>query len=147
MFAPMRSLSLLALIVAACGGGATTGPTVVIDTAADEQVIRVEVADDAEERARGLMGRRELAADAGMVFVFPETTSGGFWMKDTLIPLSIAFYDGSGTILRVLDMEPCRVEPCPLYDPGVAYRGALEVNQGAFDRWGVSPGDTLTLRE
>jgi uncharacterized membrane protein (UPF0127 family) len=148
MFAPMRSLSLLALIVAACGGGGgTTGPTVVIDTAADEQVIRVEVADDAEERARGLMGRRELAEDAGMVFVFPEPTRGAFWMRDTLIPLSIAFYDGSGTILRILDMEPCRAEPCPLYDPGVAYRGALEVNQGAFERWGVLPGDTLTLRE
>jgi uncharacterized membrane protein (UPF0127 family) len=145
MFAPMRRLSLLALVLAACGGDG--GPTVVIDTASGERVVRVEVADDAEERARGLMGRRELAADAGMLFVFPETTRGGFWMKNTLIPLSIAFYDETGAILRILDMEPCRADPCRVYDPGVAYRGALEVNQGAFDRWGVSPDDTLILRE
>jgi uncharacterized protein len=145
MFAPMRRLSLLVLVLAACGGSG--GPTVVLETDAGDTVVRVEVADEAGERARGLMGRRELAPEDGMVFVFPETTRGAFWMKNTLIPLSIAFYDESGTILRILDMEPCRADPCPLYDPEVAYRGALEVNRGAFSRWGVSAGDTLTLRE
>ena len=78
------------------------------------------------------MGRTTLPADAGMVFVFSEDHRGPFWMKDTLIPLSIAFYAGDGRILKILDMEPCDADPCPLYDPEVAYRGALEVNQGAF---------------
>jgi uncharacterized membrane protein (UPF0127 family) len=66
-------------------------------------------------------------------------------MKNTLIPLSIAFLDADGRILRILDMEPCEADPCPLYPPGVAYTSALEVNQGAFERWGVEVGDLVTL--
>jgi uncharacterized membrane protein (UPF0127 family) len=81
-----------------------------------------------------------------MLFEFDGDSTGGFWMKDTLIPLSIAFADADGTILRILDMEPCTAEPCRIYDPGVAYRRALEVNQGAFERWGVAEGDRLTLQ-
>jgi uncharacterized membrane protein (UPF0127 family) len=91
------------------------------------------------------MGRTTLPADAGMVFVFTEDHAGAFWMKDTLIPLSIAFYAGDGRILRILDMERCNADPCPLYDPGVAYRGALEVNHGAFAGWGISAGDQLRI--
>jgi uncharacterized protein len=66
-------------------------------------------------------------------------------MKDTLIPLSIAFYGADGRIVRILDMEPCRRDPCPVYDPHATYRGALEVNQGEFRRWGVEVGDTLRV--
>ena len=91
------------------------------------------------------MGRTELAPEAGMIFVFPNDVSGAFWMKNTLIPLSIAFYAEDGRILRILDMEPCAEDPCPLYDPGVPYRGALEVNEGAFDRWTVREGDHVRL--
>jgi uncharacterized protein len=147
--APMRraALTVVLLALAACGGGGDhdEGAKAVIATGSGEVVVDVEVADTDATRQRGLMGRRTLAADAGMVFVFPQTTGGAFWMKDTLIPLSIAFYDEDGTILRILDMEPCRRDPCRLYDPGVAYRGALEVNRGAFDRWGVAEGDRLRL--
>jgi uncharacterized membrane protein (UPF0127 family) len=122
------------------------GPVVLIETAGgDEVVVAVEVADSAEERQVGLMGRESLPDDAGMIFLFDEDTSGGFWMKDTLIPLSIAFADADGTIVSVLDMEPCEADPCEIYDPGVTYRSALEVNQGAFSRWGVEEGDRLTL--
>jgi uncharacterized membrane protein (UPF0127 family) len=109
--------------------------------------VQVEVADTQAEREHGLMGRPSLGADTGMVFVFPESVRGGFWMKDTLVPLSIAFYDRTGRILRILDMEPCRRDPCPIYDPGVAYRGALEVNRGAFGRWGIREGDMLRLED
>jgi uncharacterized membrane protein (UPF0127 family) len=80
-----------------------------------------------------------------MVFVYAERHRGAFWMKDTRIPLSIAFYGADGGILRILDMQPCKRDPCPLYDPGVAYRGALEVNRGAFERWGISTGDRLRI--
>jgi uncharacterized protein len=146
-------LACLLAFAAGCGGGGDSGnsdaggPTVVIETEGGQKEIAVEIADAPEERARGLMGRTSLPEDAGMIFVYPEPTEGGYWMKNTLIPLSIAFYDVNGEILRILDMEPCRREPCPVYDPGVRYAGALEANRGAFEGWGVREGDRLELRE
>jgi uncharacterized membrane protein (UPF0127 family) len=137
------ALLLLLLLVAACG--AEQEPRAVIETQNDEVTVPVEVADSASERGRGLMGRPELPDDAGMVFIFPADSTSAFWMKDTLIPLSIAFYDESGAIVRILDMEPCTRDPCVLYDPEASYRGALEVNRGAFERWGVREGDVLRL--
>ena len=163
------ALLLVLMFAAACGGdgdepqaGGTisvaeatppttsaesAGPRVVIETDGGEVEVAVEVADDDEERQVGLMNRESLPADAGMLFVFQEDSSGGFWMKNTLIPLSIAFADADGEILRILDMEPCEADPCEIYDPGVFYRSALEVNQGAFDRLGVEEGDRLRLEE
>ncbi len=82
-----------------------------------------------------------------MVFMFFEESSGGFWMKNTLIPLSIAFFDEQGTILRILDMDPCERDPCPTYDPDTSYWGALEVNRGAFEDWGISEGDRITITQ
>ena len=137
--AALASLALLA----GCGGH--TGDRVVIETAEGSVTVAAEVADTAPERARGLMGRKSLGVDEGMVFVFPQDTTGAFWMKDTLVPLSIAFYDAGGRIVRILDMAPCKQDPCPLYRPGASYRGALEVNRGAFERWGVRPGDVLRM--
>lgn len=101
----------------------------------------------AQARARGLMFRTALPSRAGMVFRFPEPSSSGFWMKNTLIPLSIAYFAGDGEILAVLDMEPCPDSPCRHYDPGVEYQGALEVNQGLFERLGVEPGWSIDLPE
>jgi uncharacterized protein len=145
------ALLLSTLLLAGCGGEEASEPVgsedprVVIDTGNDEVAVRVEIADSEQERAVGLMNRESLEDDAGMIFLFPESSSGGFWMKDTLIPLSIAFADEQGRILRILDMEPCRADPCEIYDPGVSYRTALEVNQGAFSEWGVEEGDRLRL--
>ena len=144
MFSPMRRLALLLLVLlAACGG--EEGEKLVIDTGEGDVEVPVEVADSRGERQVGLMNRESLPEDSGMVFLFPEPTTGGFWMKNTLIPLSIAFYGRDGTIVRILDMDPCRADPCPIYEPGVAYTAALEVNQGAFARWGVSEGDVVRL--
>jgi uncharacterized membrane protein (UPF0127 family) len=124
------------------------GPVVLIQTEDGEEVaVAVEIADTQDEREVGLMHREFLPDDAGMIFLFEEEITGGFWMKNTLIPLSIAFADGDGTILRILDMEPCEADPCEIYDPGVAYASALEVNQGAFASWGVEEGDPLTLEQ
>jgi uncharacterized membrane protein (UPF0127 family) len=66
-------------------------------------------------------------------------------MEDTLIPLSIAFADENGRIVSIRDMEPCRADPCPTYPSGRAVTTALEVNQGAFERWGVGVGDHLRV--
>lgn len=142
----MRRLALLLVVsaLAACGGD-DGAQRVVIATAGGNVTVDVEIAESEAEREDGLMGRTDLAPDAGMVFLFPTDTRGAFWMKNTLIPLSIAFYDDDGRILRILDMEPCRTDPCPLYEPGVAYRAALEVNRGAFERWNVQEGDHVRL--
>ena len=108
--------------------------------------LRVEIARTAEQRQQGLMNRRSLATYAGMIFQYPSTTRGGYWMKNTLIPLDIAFYDGRGIVLRTLRMVPCTADPCAVYDPGVAYRGALEVNAGSFRRWGVKRGAKVVVK-
>ena len=118
---------------------------VLIDTGEGSVLIDAEKAETSEQHSLGLMHRTSLPEDAGMVFLFFEQRTGGFWMKNTLIPLSIAFFDDRGDIVRILDMEPCRADPCEIYDPGVAYSGALEVNQGALDRWGVAEGDRITV--
>ncbi|MDQ3662158.1 MAG: DUF192 domain-containing protein [Actinomycetota bacterium] len=110
-------------------------------------LIKVEVAQSAEQRSRGLMFRDSLPADSGMVFLFFEPRQGGFWMKNTRIPLSIAFFGESGEIVDILDMEPCRTEPCPIYTPDATYFGALEVNQGAFEEWGISEGDVIQMNQ
>ena len=91
------------------------------------------------------MGRRRLSPDAGMVFLFDRPTENAFWMKNTLIPLSIAFWDGSGRIVSILDMAPCRRNPCPLYSPGEPYIGAVEVNRGFFTAHRIQVGDRVEL--
>jgi uncharacterized membrane protein (UPF0127 family) len=142
----MRCLAfaVVVLLLSACGG-TERSPRAIIQTSDGEVTVQVEIADTSAERARGLMGRTKLADDAGMVFSFPQDSTSAFWMKDTLIPLSIAFYGTDGRIVRILDMAPCRRDPCPVYEPRATYRGALEVNQGAFRRWGVEVNDTLRV--
>ncbi len=134
---------VVAAVLGACGGDSRSVAT--IDTGEGQVRVDVELAETAEERRQGLSGRETLAADAGMLFLYSDEHRGGFWMKDTLIPLSIAFLDAGGAILAILDMEPCAADPCPTYDPGVGYWSALEVNQGAFSEWGVEPGDVVVL--
>ena len=92
---------------------------------------RPEVAKTSAQRSLGLMNRTQAPKD-GMLFVFPETTTGGFWMKNTLVPLTIVFFDSAGRLVRKLSMTPCRKDPCPIYDPGRSYRFALELR--ASDR-------------
>jgi uncharacterized protein len=105
----------------------------------------VELAADPPSRQLGLMHRTELAPDAGMLFLFPADGQGGFWMKNTRIPLQIAYVAADGEVVDVLDMDPCEADPCPSYVPRAPYRYALEVNAGALDEAGVEPGWRLEL--
>lgn len=107
--------------------------------------IDVWVADDAVEQSHGLMYRKQMPFERGMVFLFEEERQGSFYMLNTLIPLSIAFFDADGVIIDILDMEPCPDDPCLRYSPDSPYFGALEVNQGAFGSWGISEGDRITV--
>jgi hypothetical protein len=96
----------------------------------------VEVASTPAQRQRGLMGRTHLAADGGMLFVFERPGRHCFWMRDTPLPLSIAFIDPAGRIASLADMQP-RTEN--LHCPATDVRYALEVRQGEFQRRGIAP--------
>lgn len=98
-----------------------------------------------EDRARGLMNVTDLGAADGMAFVYPEPSTRSFWMKDTLLPLSIAFFDATGAHLGELDMEPCAAEPCPSYPTAPDFVVAVEVEQGRLAELGIGPGSTLEL--
>jgi uncharacterized membrane protein (UPF0127 family) len=149
----MRSALVLVLVLAAaCGsspepshGAGETAATLEIRTASGTRSFEVEVADTTAERRTGLMGRETLSPFDGMAFLWTGPVQGSFWMKDTLIPLSIAFWDQEGRIVSIMDMEPCRADPCPTYGPGTPYVGALEVTQGELARRGVGVGDSVDL--
>jgi uncharacterized membrane protein (UPF0127 family) len=132
---------------------APVGLTAVVLTVTRPDGSTVEVcvwlADDGEERSVGLMdvGDPDLGGKAGMVFVYAEDVQGSFWMRDTLLPLSIAFVDADGEVVSSTDMEPCPagVTDCPTYPPAGPYRMALEVPQGELPDLGVVDGSRLVL--
>src|SRR3954467_4204541 len=99
--------------------------------------LEVEIADNDAERARGLMERTALAENAGMLFVFDREKRLSFWMKNTLIPLSVAYIASDGRIVDIQDMQPHDETPHPSAGPA---RYALEVNQGFFGDHGIGVG-------
>lgn len=147
----MRSALVLFLVLgAACGSsdaqdGSAGSATLKIRTDSGVDSLDVQIADTGPERATGLMGRKELTPYDGMAFLWNEPVLTSFWMKDTLIPLSIAFWDEDGRIVSIVDMEPCKEDPCPTYGPGTPFLGAVEVAQGELERRGVQVGDTVDL--
>ncbi len=100
--------------------------------ALDGTNLLVAVADDSDERRQGLMGLEDLGDLDGMLFVFGGDTESGFWMKNTLIPLDIAFFNAEGVFVDGFRMEPCTADPCPTYRPGGSYRYALEMPAGTM---------------
>lgn len=112
--------------------------------------LSVELAVTPEQKTMGLMERRHLAENAGMLFVYDSTQppDAGFWMFRTRIPLDIAFLDSLGVVRATRTMVPCETilaQGCPTYAPGVPYRYALEVNSGYFERHGITVGSAALL--
>lgn len=120
---------------------------VTIRSDAGEVVVQARVAAAPAEQQRGLMHVPDLPDGVGMLFTFDADRDGGFWMKDTLVPLDIAFIDRDGRIVAILAMDPCEADPCPVYTPEERYRSALEVPQGWFADQGVAVGDDVTWTE
>jgi uncharacterized membrane protein (UPF0127 family) len=102
--------------------------------------VRLEVAADPAARNRGLMGRPKVPQGTGMVFLYPRDVTEAFWMKDTLVPLSIAFVAADGRVVSVAAMTPCAADPCPTYPPAGPYRYAVELPGGALAAAGVGKG-------
>ena len=104
--------------------------------------IEAEIADDSESRRTGLMYRKSMPENSGMLFIFENDQKMSFWMKNTLIPLSIAYISSGGEIMEIYDMKPESLRPV---DSINSVRYALEMNQGWFERNDVNPGDFVIL--
>jgi uncharacterized membrane protein (UPF0127 family) len=133
-----------AVLAAALTATALATPSETATLRLDGVQFRPELALTPAQRTRGLMLRRPAPAD-GMLFVFPSDTTGGFWMKSTLVPLRILFFDAGGTRVRNLSMTPCRRDPCRVYEPGRRYRFALEL-RASDTRQGRVLGPSAELR-
>jgi uncharacterized membrane protein (UPF0127 family) len=116
----------------------------VLEGAEKTVTIRAEIARSDAQRSRGLMYRTELSDGEGMLFVFPRDEMLSFWMKNTLVPLSIAYISSEGRILEIHDMEPRSEFPVK---SGRSCRYALEVPRGWFSRAGFGVGDRLKTGE
>lgn len=152
----MRAVALvvlvgLAWVLVSCGekeaDSATTLPTrdITVKSAdgSRSETLTVELATTDQERQQGLMYRQQMEEDRGMLFLFPgERQSGGFWMKNTYIPLTIAYLAEDGRVLALRDGKP--LDETILY-PGTPYSAVLEVNQGWFDRHGMGLGAVVEL--
>lgn len=134
----MRPFPALLLVLAV--PAALAQPLPVAELRAGMHLIRAEVAADFATRGRGLMHRKGLAPNAGMLFVFDGPSQQCMWMRNTYIPLSVAFLDEQGTIINIADMQPhseqthCSARPA-LY--------ALEMTRGWFAERGIKPGTRL----
>jgi uncharacterized membrane protein (UPF0127 family) len=132
-----------ATTAAAAGGPAGAATYRLLPAGGRPLTVRLEVAADPAARARGLMDREQVPPGSGMVFLYPIDVREAFWMKDTLVPLSIAFVAADGRVVSVAEMTPCRADPCPTYAPAGPYRYAVELTAGAFPAAGVGAGDRV----
>lgn len=106
----------------------------------------VEIADEDDERARGLMYREKLAANEGMLFIWRQPAPRSFWMLNTRIPLDIVYIGPDLEIVGwSLDTPPCRTRRCPGYPSGAPAQYVLEVNAGEMERLGVEIGDPVRV--
>jgi len=126
---------LLAIVQQSCGEIIETAEIIINGNA-----LTVDVARTADEQEKGLMHRRSLPENKGMLFPYDRDKKLSFWMKNTSIPLSIAFIGADGTIKEIYDMKPFSLS---LVSSRHSVRYALEVNQGYFEAHGVSVGDRV----
>ena len=117
----------------------TSPPTITLKTGG--QTIRAEVAANDESRQKGLMFREKIARNSGMLFVFPEVAYHAMWMRNTPLPLAVAFMDESGRIVSIHEMQPFTETTHQAAGPS---RYALEMNGGWFDQNHVKAGDTVS---
>jgi hypothetical protein len=138
--APARFLAATLLLAATHALAQPQPPLPRVELQAGIHLIKAEVADRHETRMKGLMFREKLGTNEGMLFVFQDKSTQCFWMRNTLIPLSIAFIDDDGSILNIADMQPksedshCSAKPI---------RYALEMEKGWFARKGIAAGSRM----
>ena len=135
-------LLLSILMIAVCTACSAGGPSVEIGG----KRFSVEIADTQQKQTLGLMYRDEMAADHGMLFIFPNEAPRSFWMKNCRIALDIMYFDKDLNMVSAsLDTQPCRVRRCPSYPSKAPAMYVLELNAGKAAELGIGPGDHLTL--
>lgn len=117
-----------------------------IKTLGKDVKIFAEVADDNNERAKGLMFRERLEENNGMIFIFEQEFQVSFWMKNTLIPLDIIFINKNFRIVDIKNAVPCKQDPCQLYKPQKSAQYVLEVNSGFTEKNGIMINDKVDLQ-
>jgi len=131
-----------ALIFLSLGAHAATPPTVTLHG----KTFTTEFAADDASREHGLMDRTELKADHSMLFFFPDDEPRAFWMKNTLIPLDILYFDGARKLVSMqLNAQPCKADPCAIYPSDGAARYVLELPAGTAGKLGLKLGEPLTI--
>ena len=137
------SVVLFLAVLSNCSGGEKFEKReLAIEGGGGRIVIMAEIASSPSQRNQGLMNRKELKDGNGMIFIFERDEILSFWMKNTLVSLSIAFIAYDGRILEIYDMQPGNLNPVK---SSRSARYALEVPQGWFDRAGIVPGDRLDI--
>jgi len=137
----MRFL-LSVLMLTTCTTCASSGPSVELGG----QTFSVEIADTQQKQALGLMFRDSMAADHGMLFVFPAEAPRRFWMKNTRIALDIMYFDKNLQMVSIsADTPPCKTRQCPSYPSFAPAKYVLELNAGKASELGVGPGDRMTV--
>ena len=120
---------------------------IIIDNGQSLIKINVEIADDNDERSKGLMFREKLDESSGMFFIFENEENRTFWMKNTLIPLDIIFIDENFEIVDVKYALPCKADSCALYKSAKPSKYVLEVNANFSAGNGINIGDKIILKE
>lgn len=143
----VRFLRGLGLGLALClGASAAAAEPLVIHAGGSAYKFEVEVVATPETRAQGLMFREKLAANAGMLFLYPGEQPVSFWMKNTLIPLDMLWIDVNKNIVQIKhDVPPCKIDDCPSYPPGVQSRYVLELAAGEAKKHNLKIGDRLVF--
>ncbi len=137
----MARLAWLGLVLLlGCGGGVPGAELPIAPIIVGNHRIEVEIAANHKDRMRGLMHRESMPEDHGMLFLFADEEIRSFWMKNTPLPLSIAYADAGGRIVRIVDLEPFSEQP---RSSGRPAKYALEMHQGWFERHGVFEGDAI----
>lgn len=117
-----------------------------LNTSKGQVTLSVEIADSDGERAQGLMHRKTLEDGKGMLFIFPNSEPRNFWMKNTLIPLDILFFDSGKKVVKTIEnMAPCRTANCPFYFSAAPAMYALELSAGSIKKYSVKKGDELII--
>jgi uncharacterized protein len=111
----------------------------------DPLELQVDLALNSQAQAKGLMNVTEIPDDYGMVFLWSDTSSHTFYMKNTLIPLDIAWWDEDGRIVDIQTMQPCTADPCRTYSPAAPHVAAVEVKAGLLKKAGIEVGDPVKL--